>query len=81
MIRVLKQRDFVGEMSLFNDRVHDNYVQVMTPTKVCVINRHDFKEVLLTNPESAWEMLTELSNRLTDSEQQATLITTTSVLT
>ena len=81
MIRVLEQGDFVGEMSLFDDRVYDNYVQAMTPTKVCVINRHDLNEVLLKNPQIAWEILTELSNRLTDSEQQTTLITTTSVLT
>ncbi len=80
VIRVLEQGDFVGEMSLFNDRVYDNYVQAITTTKVCVIHRQDFKEVLLANPQIAWEILAELSNRLTDSEQQTTLITTTSVV-
>lgn len=80
VIRVLEQGDFVGEMSLFNDRVYDNYVQAITTTKVCVIHRQDFKEVLLANSQIAWEILAELSNRLTDSEQQTTLITTTSVV-
>lgn len=43
------------------------------------MNPLDFKEVLLSNPQIALELLTKLANRLDDSEQQTTLITTEDV--
>ena len=77
-IRQLEAGDFIGESGLFSHRQINRYVKAEEPTTVCSIQRDVFKDVLLQNPEIAIELLEELTNRLNESEQQTTWITSES---
>lgn len=78
LIRILQQGDFVGEMSLFDERHYDYYIEATKVSKLCAIQRDDFEQVLLSHPKIAIELLGEMARRLDDAEQQTTGITTTS---
>lgn len=78
MIRILQQGDFVGEMSLFEERHYDYYIEATQPSKLCAIKKDDFEQVLLAHPQIAIELLGEMARRLDDAEQQTTGITTSS---
>lgn len=78
LIRILQQGDFVGEMSLFEERHYDYYIEATQPSKLCAIDRNDFEKVLLAHPQIAIELLGEMARRLGDAEQQTTGITTSS---
>lgn len=78
-IRILEPGDFIGELSLFNNREYEGFVEAIEPTTVCCVKREDFKQILIDNPLIAIELLSELSDRLDDSEQQTTRITSESV--
>lgn len=79
LIRVLNPGDFVGELSLFSTMIHDSYAEAMEKTEVCRIRREDLQQFLLKYPEISLKVLTEFSNRLSETEKQATSIATESV--
>ncbi len=78
-LRVLEPGDFVGVPALFTQRHYEYFVEATEATTVCCIQRETFKELLLNNPQIALELLSVLSDRLEDSEQQTTWITSESV--
>lgn len=78
-LRVLEPGDFVGVPALFTQRQYEYFVEATQETTVCCIQRETFKELLLNNPQIALELLSVLSDRLEDSEQQTTWITSESV--
>ena len=78
IIRMLEQGDFVGELALFEERHHEYFIEAITPTKVCTIQKDDFEHILLTCPEIALKLLAEMARRLDHTERLATGITTKS---
>src|SRR5699024_9422591 len=75
----LFRSDFVGELSLFSTMIHDSYAEAMEKTEVCRIRREDLQQFLLKYPEISLKVLTEFSNRLSETEKQATSIATETV--
>jgi CRP/FNR family transcriptional regulator len=79
LIRFLNPGDFTGELALFNEGVHESYAEAMLETQVCVIKRSGLQQLLLKYPTISLKILSEFSNRLEQSEKQATRVATEKV--
>lgn len=79
LLRILQPGDFTGEMALFSETVHETYAEAIEETSICTINRAEFQELLLKYPSIALKVLSEFSNRLDQSEKQATRFATEKV--
>lgn len=76
VIRILKQGDFTGELALFRESVHESYAEAMEEASICQITRQDLQAFLLKYPTISLKILAEFSERLDQSEKQATRIAT-----
>lgn len=76
VIRILQQGDFTGEMALFRESVHESYAEALEETSICQITRRDLQALLLKYPSISLKVLAEFSERLDQSEKQATRIAT-----
>ncbi|MBD7983834.1 Crp/Fnr family transcriptional regulator [Sporosarcina sp. Sa2YVA2] len=74
LVRILESGDFTGELSLFNETVHDAYAEAMGKVELCVMSRDDFQKFLLKYPAISLKVLGEFSNRLAKTEKQAARI-------
>lgn len=74
LVRILEPGDFTGELSLFNESVHDAYAEALEPVELCVMGRDNFQQFLLKYPAIALKVLTEFSTRLAKTEKQAASI-------
>jgi CRP-like cAMP-binding protein len=74
LVRILGPGDFTGELSLFNESVHDAYADAMEHVELCVMGREKFQKFLLKYPVVSLKMLTEFSSRLAQSETQSAAI-------
>lgn len=74
LVRILEPGDFTGELSLFNESVHDAYAEALEPAELCVMGRDNFQQFLLKYPAIALKVLTEFSTRLSKTEKQAASI-------
>lgn len=74
LVRILEPGDFTGELSLFNETVHDAYAEAMGKVELCVMNRDDFQSFLVKYPAISLKVLGEFSNRLAKTEKQAARI-------
>ena len=74
LVRILEPGDFTGELSLFNESVHDAYAETMQSTELCVMNRVDFQSFLMKYPAIGLKVMGEFANRLADSEKQTARI-------
>lgn len=79
LIRILYPGDFVGESALFSESVHESYAEAALETKVCLIKRPSFQQLLLNYPSISLKVLTEFSSRLKASEKQAARFSTEKV--
>ena len=71
LVRILDPGDFTGELSLFNESVHDAYAEAMEVVELCVMSRADFQAYLLKYPAIALKVLTEFATRLGKTEKQS----------
>ena len=78
LIRILSPGEFTGELALFHDVTskHGAYAEALMSSSICKINRKDLQELLLSYPSISLKILTEFSNRLENSEKQATSFAT-----
>lgn len=74
VVRILGLGDFTGELSLFSTSIHDSYAEAIRPVQICMIGRDDFQQILLKYPNISLKMLSEFSNRLAKTEEQAASI-------
>lgn len=74
LVRILEPGDFTGELSLFNESVHDAYAETMQKVELCVMNRDDFQKFLMKYPTIGLKVMSEFANRLADSEKQTARI-------
>lgn len=72
LISQLLPGDFIGEYALINETTHQSFAQAVAETKICKIQRHDFQAFLTKYPAISLNMLTEVSQRLNQSESQRT---------
>ncbi len=79
LVRFLYPGDFVGESALFSESIHESYAEAALDTKICVIRRSDFQQILLSYPSISLKVLAEFSNRLEASEKQAARFSTEKV--
>lgn len=76
VLRILQQGDFTGELALFRESVHESFAEAMEDTGICRITRRELQAFLLKYPTIALKILAEFSERLDQSEKQATRIAT-----
>ena len=74
LVRILGPGDFTGELSLFNETVHDAYAEAMESVELCVMGRDSFQTFLMKYPAISLKVLGEFSSRLAKSEKQAARI-------
>ena len=79
LLRVLGEGDFVGEEALFGDGQTENFAEVLTDTRVCLIRRDDFLPLLMAYPSISLKLLEELNRRLVSLSRQAASETAGSV--
>ncbi len=77
--RILSTGDFTGELALFNDKLHDSYAMALEDTDICTIKREDLQRLLLKYPVISIKILEEFSERLLQSERQASRYATEKV--
>lgn len=79
VVRFLLPGDFTGELALFNETTYDAFAEAMTETKVCMIKRSDFQDLLMKYPTISLKVLAEFSSRLSQSEKQTARFATEKV--
>lgn len=79
LLRVLHPGDFTGELALFSEKIHEAYADAMEETSICILKRSDLQSLLLKYPSISIKVLVEFSNRLEQSEKQATRFATEKV--
>jgi|SRR5690625_338584 len=79
LVRFLQPGDFSGELSLFSETKHDSYAEVTKTSHICTISRSDVSKLLMKYPAISLHILTEISERLNQSENQTTAIATESI--
>lgn len=73
ILRILKENDFTGELSLFSSHVARSNAEAIETTDVCVIESGRIRELMEKRSGIAMKILTELSRRL---EKTETLVET-----
>lgn len=64
ILYIFSEGDFFGEKNLFQDKNATYYAQALDDTGICMINKTDFNELLITNPKIALKIIEELARRL-----------------
>lgn len=71
LVRFLNPGDFTGEWALFHPgEVHENYAEAVVNTSVCLIKQTDLQKHMVEHPQIALKIISEMSERLRDSEKQ-----------
>lgn len=80
LYRILNPGDFMGEWTLFNPgQEHDNYAQAISKSRICMIRQEDFSKLLQEYPNISVKLLTEMSQRLHQSQRQTATVSLGSV--
>ncbi|KRK94880.1 Crp-like transcriptional regulator [Levilactobacillus acidifarinae DSM 19394] len=74
VLRVLNPGDFIGEIALFTDEIHNNYAEATQVTELCTISRDALTDLIQRMPPLALSLLGALAVRLKSAEHQATLL-------
>lgn len=73
LIRILKPGDFVGEWTIFNPySLHEDFAEIMKDTHVCVLEQDALQKILMDYPAISLKILSEMSQRLENSQKQTT---------
>ncbi len=62
--------DFFGEMALLNDRPRSATVRAVDPVDVLVLDKSDFRRILMGSPAVAIQLLEALSIRIRNADEQ-----------
>ncbi|NDI35223.1 Crp/Fnr family transcriptional regulator [Chengkuizengella sediminis] len=69
ILRILEAKEFMGELTLFNESLTQNYAEATEKTEVCVIQKSDLQKLIVRKPSIALKILEEFSKRLTNADQ------------
>ncbi len=64
IIRILGPGDFMGELFLFSNSIHNNNAQALEHTVVCMIDGSKIKKIIEEHPCISIKILEELSKKL-----------------
>ena len=70
VVRVLNSGDFAGERALFTNRLADDYAISLEDSMVCVLDGHKLRAHMTDKPEISIQIINELANRLSDTENK-----------
>jgi CRP/FNR family transcriptional regulator, cyclic AMP receptor protein len=79
ILAMLGPNDFFGEMALFDDSPRSAGVDAIEATEAFVLTKTHFQHLLRENPEISWKMLSVLSKRLRETNEQLERLTYLSV--
>ncbi len=79
VIGFLNPGEFTGELSLFREGNYERFAEAIMDTQLCTLKRSDLKEFLIKYPSISLRILSELSNRIEESEKQRTRYATEKV--
>lgn len=71
LLRIAGLGDYVGENILFGAGNENVYVEAREETKVCLLTKKDFRNLLLAKPELSLKLLEMSARRMKDLEDQA----------
>ena len=71
ILEFLEAGDFFGEMSLLDNAPRSASVRALTETRILALSRSDFLAVLRRSPDLAMAVITELTRRLRQIDEQA----------
>ena len=70
VLATLQRGDFFGEMSLLDESPRAATARAVTPTRLMLLRREDFRRHLLESPEMAYALLIEMNRRLRQSNRK-----------
>ncbi|MGQ9617429.1 MAG: Crp/Fnr family transcriptional regulator [Candidatus Aminicenantia bacterium] len=70
VLAVLRKGDFLGEMSIIEDEVRSATVTTIEPTVFLTIEKENFLNFLIKNPNASLGVLRELSKRLRSADEK-----------
>lgn len=70
VVRVLSAGDFAGEHALFTKGFADDFAISLEDSMVCVLDGNSLKKHMIEKPEISIQIINELSNRLSDTENK-----------
>ena len=79
LLRIMKPGDFMGELALFSESIHEEFAEAMEPTEMCILKRDSFQKILMEYPSVSLRMLSEFSRRLEEAEKKTARIATETV--
>lgn len=68
IIRIVGQGDFLGELSLLNNKPVDEYAYVIEDATMCVVDGERLKQLMKKEPTIAFKIMEVLSERLEEME-------------
>ena len=71
---MFSEGDFFGEEDLFRDGIATYTVEALEDTKVCMLTKSEFRQILIDNPSISIKVISELGeriNRLEDALQSS----------
>ncbi|MCR4437388.1 MAG: Crp/Fnr family transcriptional regulator [Clostridiales bacterium] len=73
ILQIVSPGEILGESALFRSGItHPVTAIAMEESKVCSIDRNTFEKVIKAEPDLAWQMIENLSNRLYNTWEQLT---------
>lgn len=69
IMRFLFPGDFFGQDSLLHQKPHPANAEVLEPSAICSINKHDFDQLLEHDPKLAYHFLLAISNLLRETDE------------
>ncbi|MDR4316374.1 Crp/Fnr family transcriptional regulator [Niallia circulans] len=77
IVHLLTTGDFFGESNLFHDDMVMNLsCHALEDTKICVLKKQDFDQIMLSNPEISFKLLKTITKRLSHTEDLARTLAT-----
>lgn len=68
ILRILVPGDFMGELSLFNNKVLTNTAEAIEESEICIIKSQKIRELIMEKPEIALKFLQKYTERIEESE-------------
>lgn len=79
VVRVLMPGNFAGEHALFDKKLSSDLAIAIEDSVLCVLNGEELKKYIIQHPTVSFQMLHELSKRLSDAENKIEQISLQSV--
>lgn len=71
IMNFLEKGSFFGDMALLTGEVRSASVKTLEPTRLLALSRRDFIDILRQSPDLALAVIEELTNRLRETNEQA----------